>query len=123
MICIAANGNVYAQENSSYLFSFLGYESMDNLNLGSSFDTSNVTNMRYMFQHTGYEMNSLSLGDKFKMSKVTDMLEMFLETGHNSMITLNFGNFLVEHTDNINMKNIFVDCCRNGTINSIVVKK
>ncbi len=123
MIYIAANGSVYAPENSSYLFSFLEYENMDNLNLGSSFDTSNVTNMKYMFQHTGYEMNSLSLGDKFKTAKVTDMLEMFLETGHNSMITLNLGNFWVEHTDNINMKNIFVDCGKNGTINSIVVKK
>ena len=56
---------------------------LQNLDLGSNFDTSNVTNMWGMFAGVGQvsPMTTLNLGDKFNTSKVTNMGYMFHCTG------------------------------------------
>ena len=65
---------------------------MKTLNLGSNFDTSNVTSMRSMFMETGYtEMESLDLGDKFNVDKVEEMYSMFKNTGYSKLTLLDLG--------------------------------
>ena len=75
---IGSNSEIYANADSSYLFSYIGYDSsctetsvINDINL---LNTSNVTNMGEMFKYCGYTaMTSLDLGDKFDTSNVTDM--------------------------------------------------
>ena len=113
---IQGNGKIYANPNSSHLFSgFTNVDSINNietldtskvtnmnsmfawtgysspvfiLDLGSNFDTSNVTDMSFMFYETGYSSTvfTLDLGDKFNTSNVTDMSWMFLMIGYNSPV-------------------------------------
>ena len=79
--------------NMSYMFSYTGYRAMTSLDLGENFDTSNVTNMSYMFYRTGYQaMTSLDLRDKFDTSNVMDMRYMFNSTGYREMISLDLGD-------------------------------
>jgi len=112
-VYIGGNGEVLANSNSSYLFQNLQYLSsisLSNLNtsnvtdmsfmfyytgfygeftldIGNQFDTSEVINMSYMFYRTGYSSGfALDLGDKFNTSKVTNMRGMFVSTGHNSRV-------------------------------------
>ena len=97
-VYIGSNDTIYANPDSSYLFANIGYssdctatETITNLNL---LNTSKVTNMRRMFNYTGYEtMTSLDLGNNFDTSKVTDMSSMFSYTGYKSMATLDLGNY------------------------------
>ncbi|MBR7042059.1 MAG: BspA family leucine-rich repeat surface protein, partial [Bacilli bacterium] len=59
------------------------------------FNSKYVTNMSYMFSHTGYNSTSftLDLGDRFDTSKVTNMYGMFEYTGRNSTsFTLDLGD-------------------------------
>ena len=132
---VAANGEIYTPYDSSYLFSNLGMfelreldltglntkftlnmvrmfmatgnDSMESLNLGNKFDTSNVTNMERMFIRTGaVSMTSLDLGDKFDTSNVTNMEKMFEFAGNEAMINLNLGDKF--DTSNVtNMKEMF----------------
>ena len=79
------------------------------LNLGSLFDTSNVTNMSYMFNYTGYRNHNftLNLGSNFDTSNVTDMAHMFDHTGHYSKIfTLDLGS-LFDTSNVTNMSSMF----------------
>ena len=77
----------------SWMFNYTGYRTMTSLDLGDNFDTSHVINMSYMFQDTGRNaMTTLNLGDKFDTSNVTDMNNMFYDTGRIAMTTLNLGN-------------------------------
>ena len=79
--------------NMSYMFYNTGYRAMTSLNLGENFDTSNVTNMNYMFYITGDNaMTSLDLGDKFDTSNVTTMKSMFNSTGYTAMTSLDLGD-------------------------------
>ena len=79
--------------NISYMFSYTGYRAITSLDLGGNFDTSNVTNRSYMFYRTGYQaMTSLDLGDKFDTSNVMDMRYMFNSTGYREMISLDLGD-------------------------------
>ena len=56
---------------------------MTSLDLGEKFDTSNVTNMSWMFDSTGYTaMTNLDLGNNFDTSSVTNMTYMFYYTGY-----------------------------------------
>ncbi len=103
---IGADGIVYVSSGRS-LFHYL-----TNLNLLSgmnNIDTSNVTNMRSMFNHTGYSSTvfTLDLGDNFDTSKVIDMCAMFANAGESSQsFTLDLGdNF---DTSNVtNMASLF----------------
>ena len=132
-VYIGSNETIYANTDSRYLFSYIGYSSnctvtetitnigllntsnvtdmrymfyytghraMTSLDLGDNFNTSNVTNMRYMFYSTGYTaMTSLDLGDNFDTSNVTDMERMFSNTGYRAMTSLDLG-------DNFNTSNV-----------------
>ena len=107
-VYIGSNEKIYANTNSTCLFSYIGYsenctstETITNIEL---LNTSNVTNMRWMFQNTGYNaMTSLDLGDNFDTSNVTNMQSMFSSTGNNAMITLDLGdNFDTSKVTNMN---------------------
>ena len=84
---IQGNGGVSANYDSSYLFYiFSKLTEIENLNL---FDTSQVTNMRYMF----YRCSSLTSLDvsKFDTSRVTNMSLMFYSCS--SLTNLDVSNF------------------------------
>ena len=93
---IASSFDMYANANSSYLFSYIGYGSsctatnvIDKMNL---LNTQCVTNMRGMFQYCGYrKMTSFSLGNKFDTTNVTDMAYMFYNCGTTAMTSLDLG--------------------------------
>ena len=79
--------------NMKEMFTGCGYTAMTTLNLGSNFNTSAVTNMSYMFANCGYTaMTTLNLGSNFNTSAVTDMSYMFADTGYTKMTTLTLGN-------------------------------
>ncbi len=88
---IGANGTIYAS-SGNHLFRNL--VNLDSLNGMNNFDTSNVTDMSYMFYYTGYNSTvfTLDLGDKFDTSSVTTMGNMFRQTGYSSTtFTLDLG--------------------------------
>ena len=95
-VYIASDGLIYANPDSSYLFSYVGYATnctdttvVKNLNL---LNTKFATKMDAMFNYTGYRsMTGLSLGDKFDTSNVTSMNRMFDNCGYTRMGSLNLG--------------------------------
>ena len=96
--------------NMRNMFENTGYNAMTSLDLGDNFDTSSVTNMIAMFAYTGRNaMTSLDLGDKFDTSNVTEMVQMFRETGYTAMTSLNLG----ENFDTRNVTNM--DSMFDGT--------
>ena len=92
-----------------WMFQYTGYNAMKKLDL-SSLDTRNVTLMSAMFYGTGYKaMDTLTFGTNFNTSKVTTMEYMFYETGYTAMQTLNLGsNFNTSKVTN--MQYMFRDC-------------
>ena len=96
-VYIGSNNEIFANQVSKYLFSYIGYSSackstslITNLNL---LNVSNVTTMLGMFQYAGYNaMTGLDLGDNFDTSKVNDMSSMFSSTGYKTMTVLNLGS-------------------------------
>jgi len=87
--------------NMSYMFSYC-YR-LETLNL-SGFDTSNVTNMSGMFSNS-HKLTSIDLTN-FNTSNVTDMSSMFFST--NLLKTLDLTSF---DTSNVtNMSNMFYYC-------------
>ena len=81
VLYIAANGTIYAPEDSSELFSFAGFyllepvNSLETINFGNCFDTSNVANMSGMFANC-LSLTNLDLSG-FDTGNVTDMSDMF----------------------------------------------
>lgn len=72
------NVNWSQATNMQGMFYSAGQTAMISLDLGTSFDTSNVVNMNSMFDFCGVNnMESINLGDEFDTSKVTDMTNMF----------------------------------------------
>ena len=137
---LGQDGGVVANPNSRFLFArFSALNSIDlshldvshvvnmkgmffslqipNLDLGSNFDTSNVTDMSYMFYGTSSNSSTfaLNLGSKFDTSKVTDMHHMFYRTGYSSTnFALNLGsNFDTSHVTN--MSNMFNQTGRSSS--------
>ena len=110
-VYIGSNDEIFGNVDSCYLFAHIGYaskctatETITNINL---LNTSNVTNMSYMFENTGCTaMANLDLGEKFDTSNVTTMERMFWKTGYNAMTNFNLGeNF---DTSNVTtMRNMF----------------
>lgn len=96
-VYIGSNEKIYANPNSSYLFTYIGYnadslttEAVTNIKL---LDTTKVTNMTGMFQFCGYKsMTKLDLGDNFDTSNVTNMKAMFGEIGREKMASLDLGD-------------------------------
>ena len=106
-ISIGSNDEIFANIDSSYLFNYVGFSQslpvqiIRNLEL---LNTSNVTNMSYMFRSTGYTncMEYFDLGDNFDTSNVTDMSYMFENTGLVNMKYLDLG----EKFDTSNVTNM-----------------
>lgn len=106
--------NTSVAENMFNTFCDFGYYSMTSLDLGDSFDTSNVTSMEGMFGRCGYNaMETLDLGELFDTSKVTRMNSMFSNCGYTAMTSLNLGNKF--DTSNVtNMAAMFERCGYNA---------
>ena len=108
---IASDDLMFANKNSSYLFSYIGsgsnctatsvIENLNILNIGS------VIDMKYMFRGTGKQaMTSLNLGNNFYTETVQDMSHMFEECGYNKMTSLELGtNFKTNNV--VDMENMF----------------
>ena len=95
---------VYLNEDSSMMFfRFMGDENIKNiLDIDlSSFDTSRVTDMRFMFANM-HNITTLNLSN-FNTSKVTDMAYMF--NGMHNLITLNLSSFDTSRV--VDMSNMF----------------
>ena len=93
---IGSNDDIYANADSSYLFSYIGYgttcTATSVINGLGSLNTSSVTNMNYMFQYCGYRsMTKLFLGPSFDTNSVTSMTGMFQNCGYTSMTQLDLG--------------------------------
>ena len=94
---IGSNGTIYANQDSSHLFSSIGSssictatETITNLKL---LNVSNVTNMSDMFYSCGSQaMTSLDLGNNFDTSNVTNINAMFYGCGSQAMTSLKLGN-------------------------------
>ena len=89
----AETEKVYLNVNSSKMFTFT---SITSLNL-SSFNTSKVTNMKYMFRNMT-RLTSLDLSN-FDTSQVVDMNNMF--SGMNSLTSLNLSSFNTSKVTNM----------------------
>ena len=79
-VVLASDGEMYTPINSTRLFSYLGYQSLQNDLDVSKLNTKYTTNMSYMFQYASackYYNQKIELGDKFDTSNVTDMSWMF----------------------------------------------
>ena len=88
--------NVTSVIDMSRMFGGTGYNAMTELDLGSKFDTSNVTGMVEMFfKCGGNAMTTLNLGENFNTSKVINMRGMFNLCGMNKLTSLDLssGNF------------------------------
>lgn len=112
---IASTSTIYANPDSSALFSYIGYgsictatETIKGINL---LNTTKVKNMYKMFEATGYtSMTSLNLGSNFNTSNVTNMQDMFLDLGSNNMRSFSLGSRF--NTSKVtNMAGMF---CRTG---------
>ena len=102
--------NVSSVTNMRWMFRHTGMNAMTKLDLGSNFNTQNVTNMQAMFGETGYNsMTAINLGNNFDTSKVTDMQWMFSNAGNKKMTSLNVGSKF--NTSNVtDMNNMFNGC-------------
>ena len=104
---IEGDGELIANEDSSLMFAYLiNLDSITGLDI---LDTSNVTNMSYMFASTGFNSQNftLDLGYYFDTSNVTDMSYMFDNTGcNNPVFTLDLGGSFDTNKVN-NMKYMF----------------
>ena len=99
---IGADGGVVANTNSAYLFSkFSNLKAINNFN---NFDTSNVTNMNFMFMDC---QNLIELDlSSFNTSNVTSLWETF--AGCSSIIKINLNNW---NTNKVtNMGSMFSNC-------------
>ena len=96
---LQADGIIYANPDSSNYFADMYYlEKIDNV---EGFDTSDVTNMSYMFSRTGYSNRNFVLDlSGFDTSNVTDMSYMFNQTGAYS------ANFVLDLGDNFDSSNV-----------------
>ena len=113
-VYIGSDSYIFANQDSSYLFSYIGYsekctatETIVNLNLlGIGF----ATNMEAMFSNCGYRaMTKFNLGDNFDTKQITNMANMFNNCGNKKMTSLNLGNKF--DTSNVtNMNGMFSSC-------------
>ena len=119
---IGSYNNIYANSDSSYLFSYIGYGSTCTetsvINGLELLNTSSATNMEGMFQYCGYrKMTGLSLGSNFYTSNVTNMSNMFSGCGQTQLTSFNLGsNFNTSRVTN--MSGMFQNFAYNlGSLN------
>ena len=117
-VILASDGEMYTPYDSSYLFSQLGHQSLQNDLDVSKLNTKYTTNMSYMFENAG-ACNSyyqkIILGDKFDTSKVTNMSYMFADSQLQCHGSFRFSNSF--NTKNVtNMSHMFYDVNLYGTL-------
>ena len=104
---VGSCNEIYANSNSSYLFSYIGYGSACTetsvINGIGLLNTSSATNMEGMFQYCGYrKMTGLSLESNFYTSNVTNMSNMFNGCGQTQLTSFDFGsNFNTSRVTNM----------------------
>ena len=105
---IGANGPVIANPDCSWMFRF-GYNknNIESISFDNNFDTSDVTNMSYMFTDCR-NLTSMDVS-QFDTSKVTDMSHMFQYCALTGIDVSKFDTSNV-----VNMEYMFTDC-RNLT--------
>lgn len=105
----SVNDVVYANPNSRYVFAYM--TNLVSINGMENFDTSNVTNMGYMFAYC----NSLTTIDvsHFNTLKVLSMGGMFNDCS--SLTILDLSNFDTSKAEY--MTNIFSNCNKLNTLN------
>ena len=107
VLYIAANGTIYAPENSSELFSFYadgGVTSLEAIDFGGCFDTGKVSDMRSMFDGCS-SLTELDIGS-FDTGNVTDMSWMFFDCS--SLTELDVSGFDTGNV--IDMSRMFYRC-------------
>ena len=105
---VASNGKIAPNPNASNMFG--RFVNLKEINFGRNFDTSNVTNMSYMF----YNCRSLAKLNLscFNTSRVENMIRMF--SGCSSLVYLDLSNF---HTSSVtNTTGMFDGCDALKTI-------
>ena len=84
---VAAAGEIAPNPDASYMFA--RFTDLEKIDFGDCFDTSNVTDMNYMF-HDCSSLTSLNLTG-FDTSNVTNMVHMF--SGCSNLTSLNLTDF------------------------------
>ena len=110
---LIADGMIYPNSDASYYFAF--FNKLETINNLEGLDTSNVTDMNYMFYNTGSDSEIFTLDlSNFDTSNVTDMSFMFYFTGYYSTnLTLDISSF---DTSNVtNMESMFASTGYNST--------
>ena len=101
---------------SSLAYAFYDLQYLDEISGIELLDTSDVTDMKWMFAWCGYNSNvfTLDLGDNFDTSKVTDMNAMFYYCGSMStdLILDLGGNFDTSKVTNMGL--MFANCGFQG---------
>ena len=113
-VYIGSDEFMCANQDSRYLFSYIGYASNSTAtNVINGLEYLNIitaTNMSYMFNYCGYQkMTSLNLGNNFDTTNVTNMAGMFQNCGQTKMTSINLGTqfYTSKVTD---MSNMFSGC-------------
>lgn len=99
---VASNGKIAPNPNASNMFR--RFINLKAINFGDSFDTSNVTNMSYMFSSCR-SLTNLDLSC-FNTSKVTNMSQMF--DGCENLVYLDLSYFHASSATT--MTNMFKNC-------------
>ncbi len=111
---IVSEAQIFAPNDSSYIFSFYKYENskyisnLISINFNDNFNTSNVTDMGNMFSVCS-SLTSLDLSS-FNTAKVTNMNDMFASCS--SLTSLNLSTF---DTSNVTDMRYMFDCCSSLT--------
>lgn len=79
-------GDADTSNINSMAYMFSNCKSLKKLSLGKNFNTSNVTDMRSMFD--GIKLKRIELGDKFNTSNVEDMSRMFSDCSELESLSL-----------------------------------
>ena len=112
-VYIGSDNEIFANQNSSYLFAHIGYGSATASQTIINIDTLNVrsvTNMASMFEGCGKtSMTTFSLGSNFNTSNVTNMSAMFKNFGQNNQATLTLGSQFITN-EVTNMSSMFEGC-------------
>ena len=96
--------NYHELPNASWMFS--GCENLKSIDGMSNFNTSNVTDMSYMFSLCG-QLQNLDLSN-FNTSKVTNMAQMF--SNCQTLENLNLSNFVTNNVTDMN--GMFIACSK-----------
>ena len=114
---IVSEAQIFAPNDSSYIFTFYNYDkngrrisNLISINFNNNFNTSNVTDMQYMFNDCK-SLTSLNLSS-FNTSNVTIMENMFRRCS--SLTTLDLSSFNTSNV--ISMITMFYDC---GSLTSL----